>query len=278
MEQNIILSIKNISKLYNKHKQNEIIACNEINFSVYTGEFLAIVGESGSGKSTLVKIISNLEKKSSGEVIFENRDITNLSEKELRLHRKDIQLVFQDANSSLNPKMTIQNIICEPLINFNLLNKRDKKLQRETAIEFLKKVELDESFLNKKPSEMSGGQRQRVSIAKALTLNPKILILDEPTSALDVITQNKIVKLLHTLQRENQLTIIFVCHDLALVTKVSHRIAVMYRGDLMEIIDPQCMVTNQLHPYTKELIEAVFDVKKCGCRFNVPCLHESIQI
>lgn len=282
----IIIDIENITKIYNSKNNTPVIGCDDISFSVYEGEFLSIVGESGSGKSTLIKIIGNLENKTSGKIIFndfdnkdsnEKIDITEIKGETLRVHRKDIQLVFQDATSSLNPKMKVQDIICESLKNFGLLDtgfssKKNKELVKKTALEFLKKVELDETFLDKKPKDMSGGQRQRISIARALTLNPKVLLLDEPTSALDVITQSKILSLLKTLQKNNNLTIIFVCHDIALVTKISDRIVVMKDGNLKEIINPLYMVKDSLHPYTTELISSVFDVKKCGCRFR-NCEH-----
>lgn len=266
-----IIEIKNLNKVFQAKGKQPVNACNDINISIKKGEFLSIVGESGSGKSTLIKIMSNLENKTSGEIIYENKDLTELRGNELRLIRKQMQLLFQDTTSALNPKMKVIDIICEPLINFKMIKKYEK---RETAIEFLKKVELDESFLNKKPKQMSGGQRQRIGIARALTLTPKILLLDEPTSALDVITQAKIIELLKSLQQENDLTIVFVCHDIALVTKVSDRIAVMQHGDLKEILTPtELLSTNNIHEYTKQLLESVFDIRKCGCKFDIECEH-----
>lgn len=260
-----IIEVSHIKKHY-----KEKIACKDINFKVHAGEFLSIVGESGSGKSTLVKMISNLETKTSGEILYNGEDITLYKGKVLRNHRKDIQLVFQDTTSSLSPKMNILNIITEPLINFKLIKRSERK---EVALEFLKKVELDETYLYKKPDQLSGGQRQRISIAKALTLNPKVLILDEPTSALDVITQSKILELLKTLQKKNNLTILFVCHDIALVTKISDRIIVMKDGDIKEILNTNNLSVDNFNSYTKKLVDSVFDVKKCGCRFDVDCDH-----
>ncbi|MFI3230949.1 MAG: dipeptide/oligopeptide/nickel ABC transporter ATP-binding protein [bacterium] len=267
-----IIKINNISKVYNNNKSDiKTKACSDINLNIYKGEFLSIIGESGSGKSTLVKILSNLEKPSSGEVLYNDLDISSLNAKQLRAHRQNIQLVFQDTTSSLNPKMSIQNIICEPLINFKLIKKSNS---REVASEFLKKVELDDSFLSKKPQEMSGGQRQRINIARALTLNPEVLILDEPTSALDVITQTKILKLIKKLQVDKNITIIFVCHDIALVTKISDRIAVMHKGELKEVIAPNNLQKDFLDEYTLELFNSVFDIKKCECKFDDICEHE----
>ncbi len=269
---NPILEIQNVSKEYviNHHK---FIACNQIDFSVKEGEFLSIVGESGSGKSTLIKMIAQLEPTTSGNILFYGKNISSFTKKELRLHRQDMQMMFQDTTSSLNPKMKISQIICEPLLNFKLITKKEVE---HVALQYLHMVELDESFLHKKPREMSGGQRQRVAIARALTLSPKVLLLDEPTSALDVINQAKILKLLKRLQKEYGLTILFVCHDIALVIQVSDRILVMQNGVVKEIIKPQHLLRDSIDPYTKELVHSVFDFKKCGCRFDLDdtdCLH-----
>lgn len=269
-----IIQINNISKLYLNSKSNSnTLACSNINLNIYKGEFLSIIGESGSGKSTLVKLLSNLEAPSSGQIFYDDLDLSSLSPSQLRSHRQNIQLVFQDTTSSLNPKMSVQSIICEPLLNFNLIKKSQSK---EVASKFLKKVELDDSFLSKKPPEMSGGQRQRINIARALTLDPKVLILDEPTSALDVITQTKILQLLKNLQKTKNITIIFVCHDIALVTKISDRIAVMYNGELLEVITPLNLQKDLLHVYTQDLFNSVFDIKKCSCKFDELCIHEPI--
>lgn len=264
-----LIDIQNITKIYNSHKRN-ILACKNISLAINKGEFLSIVGESGSGKSTLMKILSNLEDKTSGKIIYKDKDITTLGKKELREHRQEIQLLFQDTSSSLNPKMKVQDIVCEPLLNFKHISKKDV---RKKASELLKNVELDDSFLDKRPNEMSGGQRQRVSIARSLALQPKVLILDEPTSALDVVTQRKILQFLKALQEKNDLTIIFVCHDLALVTGVSHRVAVMYQGEIKEIVLPCNLHKDDLDPYTVNLVQSMFDVKKCGCRFDDECVH-----
>ncbi len=260
-----ILRIENISK-----KFHDVNACDDISFDVKTGEFLAVVGESGSGKSTLAKIISNLEKPLTGEVYYKDLCLTKLKPKELRLNRKKLQFVSQDTGQSLNPKMKVKDIICEPLLNFKLIS---KKQINETAIMHLKSVGLDESFLNKKSHEMSGGQRQRVNIARALTLKPEILLLDEPTSALDVISQSKILVLLKKLQKEYNLTILFICHDIALVTNISDRIVVMKNAKLIEIINTNKIHIEKLDEYTKELLQATFDLKKCSCKFPDACTH-----
>ncbi len=264
----ILLDIKNISKVFSSKNTNDVKACSNISLNLYQNEFLAIVGESGSGKTTLLKIICNLEEKTEGEIIYEGQDISKLRGEALRLHRKNIQLVFQDTSTSLNPLMKVEDIICEPLLNFNLIKKEDK---RKVASEFLEKVELDNSFLNKKAGEMSGGQRQRVSLARALILNPKILILDEPTSALDVITQHKILSLIKKLQQENNLSILFICHDLALVSSFSDRIAVMRQGEIVETIQLNTGIKKDLSPYTQKLLSSIFDIKKCSCKVDQKC-------
>ncbi len=262
MQHNKIIEIKNMSKEFLSKKKEPILACNDICLDIYENEFLSIVGESGSGKSTLLRLITQLETKTKGQVFYNNCDITELKKEELRQHRKNIQMVFQDTSSTLNPKMKIIDAICEPLINFNLINKNDKE---KVAEDFLKKVELDSSYLYKKPSELSGGQRQRVCLARALTLQPKVLLLDEPTSALDVITQAKIIKLIKKMQEENNLTIVLVCHDLALVSAISDRIAVMHKGELVEIMQRKALLNQKHKPYTEKLIESIFDIKKCSC-------------
>lgn len=265
-----ILSIQNLSKKYTLN--TEVTACNNINLDVLQGEFLSIVGESGSGKSTLIKMLAHIEKPSHGSILFHEKNIWSFTKKELLNHRKCMQLVFQDTSSALNPKMKVVDIICEPLINFKMITKKQKK---ETAIQFLEQVDLDESFLDKRPNEMSGGQRQRVNIARALTLNPKVLLLDEPTSALDVITQHHILLLLKSLQEKNDLTIVFICHDLSLVTNVSDRIVVMKNGQIKEVVCPSELSKSTLNDYTKELLQATFDIKKCSCRFDDDCKHEA---
>lgn len=265
-----LLSIENLSKTYHFKGKEPVNALRNVSLILAQGEFLSIVGESGSGKSTLIKIASRLESQDGGSVVFSGTDLSTLKGEHLRLHRQDVQLLFQDTTSSLNPKMTVENIITEPLRNFKLISKKDKS---KVATQFLEKVELDSSFLKKKPKEMSGGQRQRIGIARALTLNPKLLLLDEPTSALDVITQGKILSLLKNLQKSQDLTILFVCHDIALVTEISDRIAVMHNGELLEILQPEDILSKKRHPYTQNLVHSVFDAKKCGCRFTEDCEH-----
>lgn len=260
-----IIKVQELTKKY-----ADKFACENISFDIFKGEFLGIVGESGSGKSTLVKMFANLEKPTSGSVILNDEDITKLSKEALRQSRKNMQLVFQDTTEALNPKMKIKDIVTEPLLNFKLITKNEV---REKATEFLQKVGLDDSFLDKYPKQMSGGQRQRVNIARAITLEPQILLLDEPTSALDVVTQNKILELLIDLQKQNNLTIVFICHDIALVTSISDRIVVMKDAHLIEILNTKEIKSENLKDYTRELLSASFDTQKCECKFTDICEH-----
>lgn len=268
---NHVFQLIDVCKTYHKH-ENAPHACQHINFNVEEGEFFSIVGESGSGKSTLLRMMSCLEPVTKGKILFEGADLSKLKGESLRLHRKTAQLMFQDSASALNPRMKVVDIITEPLLNFDMIKKKEKT---GIALELLKKVGLDDSFLEKKPREMSGGQRQRVAIARAVALQPKVLLLDEATSALDVVSQDNIIHLLQNLQSEYGLTIVFVCHDLALMTEVSSRIAVMNQGNLVEILTPAQLLSQNTQEYTKSLMESVFDIKKCGCRFQDElCQHE----
>lgn len=255
-----VIEIKNVTKEFDGFK-----ACNNISFQVNEGEFLAIIGESGSGKSTLVKMIAKLESITKGEIIYKGKILNDISKKELLSLRQDIQMVFQDTALSLNPKMKVVDIVTEPLINFKRIDKKDKE---RVSLELLQQVGLDESFLNKKASEMSGGQRQRVNIARALSLKPKVLLLDEPTSALDVVTQNNIVKMLKELQLEKELTIVFICHDIALVSKVADRLVVMQSGELRQILTQEDIEIENYVEYTEQLLHASFNMNKCNCRFH----------
>ncbi|OON93343.1 MAG: peptide ABC transporter ATP-binding protein [Candidatus Epulonipiscioides saccharophilum] len=228
-----IISIKEVNKTFQEQK-NIVRACKNISFDIYRGEFISVVGESGCGKSTLMKIITKLEDKNSGEVLYDGIDLTQLKGERLRKSRQKIQMLFQDTTATLNPKMRVYDIISEPLINFKIINK-NKRDKKEVALKYLDKVGLDESFLNRYSKEMSGGQRQRVCLARALTLNPEVLILDEATSALDILTRDRIIKLIRKIHKENKLTIIFVCHDLELVSAISDRVVVMNKGEVVSI-------------------------------------------
>lgn len=254
----VIMEIKNLTKQFFLDNDKVLTACDSINLKILRGKTYGIVGESGCGKTTLLKAVMNIDRPTSGEIIFNGRDITKLKGEELRQNYRRMQLVFQDPTAAFNPKMRVKDIITEPLINFDIIKKSEVG---EKARELLKQVELPEDFAERYPHNMSGGQRQRVAIARALALEPEIIACDEATSALDVSVQDTIIKLLVKLQKEKGFTYIFICHDLALVSLFAHRIAVMYLGNVMEILDGKYM-ENAKHPYTKALLDSVFSIDK----------------
>ena len=250
----IIMRIENITKKFPVSDKKFLTACDNISFDVRKGETVAIVGESGCGKTTLLKMIMNMQKPTAGKIFFHDVDITQLSGEDKRQNYKNIQMVFQDPTAAFNPKMRVKEIICEPLINFNLIEKNE--IEKKSA-ELLEQVDLPRDFMNRYPHNMSGGQRQRIAIARALALEPEIIACDEATSALDVSVQDTIIKLLVKLQREKNITYIFICHDMALVSLFAHKICVMYLGNMMEKFDGD-KLKNARHPYTKALLRAVF--------------------
>lgn len=255
---NTVLEIDNVVKEFPTGKNGKLTACNKVSLCFEKGKTLGIIGESGCGKSTLMKIIMQLEEPTSGQVLYHGEDITKLKGEKLRQHRRNVQMVFQDPSTAFNPKMKVKDIICEPLLNFGLIKKSQKE---EVAKEYLEMVELTAEFMHRYPHNMSGGQRQRIGIARALVLNPELLILDESTSALDVSIQKNIIDLINKIQKERNLTIGFVCHDIALVTETSHTVAVMYLGNIVEILPGHKLSKLAMHPYTKALMTAVFDLK-----------------
>ena len=250
----VIMRIENITKKFPVSDKKFLTACDNISFDVRKGETVAIVGESGCGKTTLLKMIMNMQKPTAGKIFFHDIDITQLSGEDKRQNYKNIQMVFQDPTAAFNPKMRVKEIICEPLINFNLIEKNE--IEKKSA-ELLEQVDLPQDFMNRYPHNMSGGQRQRIAIARALALEPEIIACDEATSALDVSVQDTIIKLLVKLQREKNITYIFICHDMALVSLFAHKICVMYLGNMMEKFDGD-KLKNARHPYTKALLRAVF--------------------
>lgn len=252
----IIMSVRHITKKFPASGGRFLTACDDISINIRKQQTVGIVGESGCGKSTLVKTIMNMHSPTSGEILFHGKDITKLKGEEKRQNCRHIQMVFQDPTAAFDPKMKIGSIICEPLLNFNLIKKSQVK---EKAQELLKLVELPPDFVDRYPNNMSGGQRQRVAIARALALEPEIIVCDEATSALDVSVQAKIIELLVKLQKEKGITYIFICHDLALVSLFSHRVTVMYLGSIMEKLDGD-KLTEAYHPYTQALMKAVFSV------------------
>lgn len=256
-DKDIILETKNLTKIYEKSNNKKVAACNNVNLKIYKGKTLGIVGESGSGKTTLANMLMDSESPTSGEILYHGKDISKFTKKQIWENRQNIQIVFQDPWSAFNPKMNVMQILTEPLMNYNRLKRSERK---EKAVELLKMVDLPEEFVTKYPQNMSGGQRQRLGIARAISLKPEIIICDEATSALDVSIQKKIVELLVRLQKEKNITMIFICHDIALIESFAHEIAVMYHGDVVEIIRGGQISEKACHPYTKSLLKAIFPV------------------
>ncbi len=292
-----ILEVKNLVKhfpitkgfLFQK-KVGAVQAVDDVSFFIHRGETLGLVGESGCGKTTTGRVILRLMEPTSGEAHFEGRNIFKLSKEDLRRMRRDMQIIFQDPYSSLNPRMTVGDIIGEPLEIHNLARGKEKLRRVQELLEI---VGLSPYHANRYPHEFSGGQRQRIGIARALAVNPKLIICDEPVSALDVSIQAQVLNLLEELQKEFGLTYLFIAHDLSVVKHISDRIAVMYLGRIVEVADAEELFANPQHPYTEALLSAVpipdpairreriilpGDVPSpvnppAGCRFHTRCLY-----
>ena len=230
-------------------------AVDGVSFTVKRGETLGLVGESGCGKTTTGRCILQLYKPTAGQVIFEGQDLTSLKTKQMRAMRREMQVIFQDPYSSLNPRMTAGNIIGEPLIVHGLV--KGKVEYREKVAELLQNVGLNPYMADRFPHEFSGGQRQRIGVARALSVSPKFIVADEPVSALDVSIQAQIINLLEDLQERFNLTYLFIAHDLSVVRHISDRVGVMYLGHMVEMADRNEIYVNPVHPYTKALLSAV---------------------
>ncbi len=261
MQTNSLLKIKNLcvnyelgGGLFSASKKNILKAVNNVSFEIKKGEILGLVGESGSGKTTTGRAIIRLAPISSGEVLFDGTALQNLSEKDFRPYRKRVQMIFQDPFNSLNPRMSVAQIISEPLdIHFKF-----SKAQKEKRIsELLERVGLSAASAAKFPHEFSGGQRQRIGIARALAVEPEFIICDEPVSALDVSVQAQIINLLEDLRKDLGLSMLFIAHDLAVVEHISDRIIVMTNGEIVEEGEAENLCANPKHEYTKKLIASV---------------------
>ena len=262
IQDNVLVEVNNLkmhfpvtSGLLFQREVAQVKAVDDISFSIQKGETLGLVGESGCGKTTAGRCILQLYKPTAGEVIFEGTDLTKLGARQMRQMRRQMQIIFQDPFSSLNPRMTAGDIIGEPLVVHGLVKNGEEK--REKVRELLENVGLHPYMADRFPHEFSGGQRQRIGVARALSVDPKLIVCDEPVSALDVSIQAQVINLLEDLQKQYDLTFLFIAHDLSVVRHISDRVAVMYLGKIVEIADRNEIYQNPLHPYTKALLSAV---------------------
>lgn len=256
-KKDLILEAKHVTRKFPASNNRTLTACNDISLNLYRGKTLGLVGESGCGKSTFMRFLVSLDTPTEGEILFHGKDITKLKGEELRQNRQHIQMVFQDPSASFNPKMKIRDIICEPLMNFKRIKASEKDA---VARKYLEMVDLPGDFVDRYPHNMSGGQRQRVAIARAIALEPEIIVMDEATSALDVSVQKTIIELVVELQKKKNIAIGFIAHDLGLIQSFAHQIAVMYLGNIVEVLPAEDISSNAKHPYTQALLGAVFDL------------------
>jgi oligopeptide transport system ATP-binding protein len=250
-----LVKVRKLVKYFPVEDSDDVVrAVDDVSFDIFAGETLGLVGESGCGKSTVGRCLLRLYEPTSGEVSFEGKQLVGLPNNEMQKLRREMQIIFQDPYASLNPRLSILSIVSEPLKIHGIGNKSERK---ERVADLLKKVGLDPNYMFRYPHEFSGGQRQRLGIARALALNPKLIICDEPVSALDVSVQAQVVNLLQDLQAEFGLTYLFISHGLAVVEHISQRVAVMYLGKIVEIAEAKDLYELPLHPYTKALLSAI---------------------
>ncbi|MCZ6876259.1 MAG: dipeptide ABC transporter ATP-binding protein [bacterium] len=295
MTNQVLLRIEDLSKYFPvtrgvivSKKIGDIKAVDRISFDIYKGETLGLVGESGCGKTTTGRVILKLIEPSHGRIVYNDQDITDLNKKNMAPLRREMQIIFQDPYSSLNPRLTVGAAIGEPLVAHRIANRAKAK---EQVLELLRVVGLAPFHYNRYPHEFSGGQRQRIGIARSLVMNPKFIVADEPVSALDVSIQAQIINLLQRIQEEFQLTFLFISHDLGVVRHLSNRVVVMYLGRLAELADTEQLFSDPKHPYTQALLAAVPSLKErkrkrrlvlsgdvptpfnppTGCRFHTRC-------
>ena len=304
MYNDIILKLENVKKYFYPHanfleslmkKTKEIKAVDDITIEVKRGEILAVIGESGSGKTTIGKLVMKLINPTSGNIIFENENINNFNKEETNRYRRNVQMIFQDPYASMNPRFKIKDVLKEPLYIHNING--DEKEYDEMVIKALKDVKINppEEFMDRYPHMLSGGQRQRVATARALILNPKLVVADEPVSMIDLSTRAEILYMMKELQIEKNLSYIYITHDLSTARYFADRISVMYLGSIVEIGDADEIIDNPKHPYTKALIAAVPDASSgrvniikelpitgeipnasdipSGCRFHTRCIY-----
>ncbi|MEL7647913.1 MAG: oligopeptide/dipeptide ABC transporter ATP-binding protein [Sedimentibacter sp.] len=260
MSDKAILQIKKLSKNFKLRgsrmfeEPKTLHALSEVSIDIYEGETLGVIGESGCGKSTFGKCIVNLHSASSGEIIYKGENITDKKGKELKKLRKEIQIIFQDPYSSLDPRKSAGNTILEPM-NIHNISSGKERMNRVSSL--MQEVGLDSQHIYRYPHEFSGGQRQRINIARALALDPQIIVCDEPVSALDVSVQAQVLNLLSDLQKKHNLTLIFISHDLSVIKHVSDRVAIMYLGKIVELCKAEEIYENPKHPYTQALLSAI---------------------
>lgn len=254
----ILLEAKHLVKEFpiggTKKNPLAVHAVSDVNLEIYEGETLALVGESGCGKSTLGRTLIRLLEPTSGQVWFEGEEITSMTAREFAGKRRQMQIIFQDPYASLNPRMSVKEIIAEPLTTYGM---KDKKELEKRVKDLMKKAGIPEEFYNRYPHQFSGGQRQRIGIARAIALNPKLIICDEPVSALDVSIQSQVLNLLKDLQQEYSLTYLFISHDLSVVKFIADRVCVMFLGSICEIGGTEELYEQPLHPYTRFLLNAI---------------------
>lgn len=251
----VLMEARHLVKEFPMGGKKAVHAVSDVSFSLHEGETLALVGESGCGKSTLGRLLMGLLTPTSGQVLLAGKEITGLSQKEFAPFRRQMQMVFQDPYASLNPRMTVRDLIAEPLETHKIC--KTKRETTERVLSLMEAVGVPGEFLYRYPHQFSGGQRQRIGIARAIALEPKLLVCDEPVSALDVSVQSQVLNLLKDLQENLNLTYLFISHDLSVVRFIANRVCVMFLGKLCELGDTETIYTNPLHPYTRFLLDAI---------------------
>lgn len=294
----VLLETKNLVKEFpvSKKKGLSVHAVSDVSLKLYQGETLALVGESGCGKSTLGRIMIRLIPATSGSIYFEGKDITHMKETEFAHYRRMMQMVFQDPYASLNPRMTVHDIIAEPLKTYDVCSNKQELTER--VLDLMNEVGVPKNFVNRYSHQFSGGQRQRIGIARAIALNPKLIVCDEPVSALDVSVQSQVLNLLKDLQKKTNVTYLFISHDLSVVNYIADRVCVMFLGKICEIAEKNALYQKPLHPYTRFLIDAIPEADPhtrneerkilkgeipspmnlpSGCRFQTRCPYATDQ-